>query len=26
MSWHPEGWAEESPWMTMFRNVRKWVA
>jgi phosphoribosylformylglycinamidine synthase len=25
MSWHPEGWAEESPWMTMFRNARKWV-
>jgi phosphoribosylformylglycinamidine synthase len=25
MSWHPEGWGEDSPWMTMFRNARKWV-
>ena len=25
MSWHPEGWGEDSPWMRMFRNARKWV-
>jgi len=25
MSWHPDGWGEDSPWMTMFRNARKWV-
>ncbi|MBK9312039.1 MAG: phosphoribosylformylglycinamidine synthase [Rhodocyclaceae bacterium] len=25
MSWHPEGWGENSPWLTMFRNARKWV-
>ncbi len=25
MSWHPEGWGEDSPWMTMFRNARRWV-
>jgi phosphoribosylformylglycinamidine synthase len=25
MSWHPEGWGEDGPWMTMFRNARKWV-
>jgi phosphoribosylformylglycinamidine synthase len=24
-SWHPEGWREDSPWMRMFRNARKWV-
>ena len=24
-SWHPAGWAEDSPWMRMFRNARKWV-
>jgi phosphoribosylformylglycinamidine synthase len=23
MSWHPEGWGEDSPWMRMFRNARK---
>ncbi|WP_019615888.1 phosphoribosylformylglycinamidine synthase [Psychromonas ossibalaenae] len=22
-SWHPEEWKEDSPWMRMFRNVRK---
>ncbi|HVE50074.1 MAG TPA: phosphoribosylformylglycinamidine synthase [Casimicrobiaceae bacterium] len=22
MSWHPEGWGEDSPWMRMFRNAR----
>ncbi|MDP2810689.1 MAG: phosphoribosylformylglycinamidine synthase [Rhodocyclaceae bacterium] len=25
MSWHPAGWGEDSPWLTMFRNARKWV-
>jgi phosphoribosylformylglycinamidine synthase len=25
MSWAPEGWLDESPWMRMFRNARKWV-
>jgi len=25
MSWHPEGLGEDSPWMTMFRNARKWA-
>jgi phosphoribosylformylglycinamidine synthase len=25
MSWHPPGWGEDSPWMTMFRNARQWV-
>jgi phosphoribosylformylglycinamidine synthase len=24
-SWHPQGWAEDSPWMRMFRNARAWV-
>ncbi len=24
-SWHPQGWAEDSPWMRMFRNARVWV-
>jgi phosphoribosylformylglycinamidine synthase len=24
-SWHPEAWGEESPWMRMFRNARKFV-
>ena len=25
MSWHPEGWGEDSPWMRMFRNARTWL-
>jgi phosphoribosylformylglycinamidine synthase len=25
MSWHPDGWGEDSPWMRLFRNARKWV-
>ncbi|HET7930014.1 MAG TPA: phosphoribosylformylglycinamidine synthase, partial [Rhodanobacteraceae bacterium] len=25
MSWHPAGWGEDSPWMRMFRNARKFV-
>ncbi len=24
-SWHPREWAEDSPWMRMFRNARVWV-
>lgn len=24
-SWHPEAWGEDSPWMRMFRNARKFV-
>lgn len=24
-SWHPDDWPEDSPWMRMFRNARKWV-
>ena len=24
-SWAPEAWGDESPWMRMFRNARKWV-
>jgi phosphoribosylformylglycinamidine synthase len=24
-SWHPAAWGEDSPWMRMFRNARKWV-
>jgi phosphoribosylformylglycinamidine synthase len=25
MSWHPDGWAEDSPWMRLFRNARAWL-
>jgi phosphoribosylformylglycinamidine synthase len=25
MSWHPDGWGEDSPWMRLFRNARKRV-
>jgi phosphoribosylformylglycinamidine synthase len=25
LSWHPEHWGEDSPWMHMFRNARTWV-
>jgi phosphoribosylformylglycinamidine synthase len=25
MSWHPPGWGEDSPWLTMFVNARKWL-
>ena len=25
MSWHPDEWKEDSPWMRMFRNARAWV-
>lgn len=24
-SWHPDSWGENSPWMRMFHNARKWV-
>ncbi|MDB5793071.1 MAG: phosphoribosylformylglycinamidine synthase [Massilia sp.] len=24
-SWSPASWGEDSPWMRMFRNARKWV-
>jgi phosphoribosylformylglycinamidine synthase len=24
-SWHPQDWAEDSPWMRMFRNARVWL-
>ncbi len=24
-SWHPQDWAEDGPWLRMFRNARKWV-
>ena len=25
MSWHPESWGEDSPWMRLFYNARVWV-
>lgn len=25
MSWHPDEWEEDSPWMRMFRSARVWV-
>lgn len=25
MSWHPDNWGEDSPWLRMFRNARTWV-
>ena len=25
MSWHPQGWGEDSPWMRLFRNARAFV-
>ncbi len=25
LSWHPPGWGEDSPWMRMFRNARRWT-
>jgi phosphoribosylformylglycinamidine synthase len=24
-SWYPDGWQEDSPWMRIFRNARRWV-
>jgi phosphoribosylformylglycinamidine (FGAM) synthase-like enzyme/phosphoribosylformylglycinamidine (FGAM) synthase-like amidotransferase family enzyme len=26
LSWHPDEWGEDSPWMRMFRNARAWVS
>lgn len=26
LSWHPDDWSEDSPWLRMFRNARVWVA
>jgi len=26
LSWHPEEWREDSPWMRMFHNARTWVS
>ena len=25
-SWHPREWAEDGPWLRLFRNARAWVA
>ncbi len=25
MSWHPKDWGDDSPWMRLFRNARRWV-
>ena len=25
LSWHPDGWGEDSPWLRLFRNARAWV-
>jgi phosphoribosylformylglycinamidine synthase len=25
LSWHPDEWGEDSPWMRVFRNARAWV-
>jgi phosphoribosylformylglycinamidine synthase len=25
MSWHPDSWGEDGPWLRMFRNARKWI-
>jgi len=25
LSWHPDDWAEESPWFKMFQNARFWI-
>ncbi|MBP9714130.1 MAG: phosphoribosylformylglycinamidine synthase [Sterolibacterium sp.] len=25
LSWHPADWAEDAPWLSMFRNARQWV-
>ena len=24
-TWSPAGWAEDSPWLRMFRNARVWL-
>ena len=23
--WHPDHWGEDSPWIRLFRNARRWV-
>jgi phosphoribosylformylglycinamidine synthase len=25
LSWHPDGWGKDGPWMQMFYNARNWV-
>jgi phosphoribosylformylglycinamidine synthase len=25
LSWHPDTWREDSPWLNLFRNARIWV-
>lgn len=25
LSWHPDEWGEDSPWLQIFRNAREWV-
>jgi phosphoribosylformylglycinamidine synthase len=25
MSWHPQEWGEDSPWIRLFQNARRWV-
>jgi phosphoribosylformylglycinamidine synthase len=25
-SWHPDEWQEDSPWVRMFRNARRFIA
>ena len=25
LSWHPKEWQDDSPWMILFRNARKWL-
>ncbi len=25
LSWHPREWGEDSPWLRMFRNARRWL-
>ena len=25
MSWHPDSWGEDGPWLRMFRNARAWI-
>lgn len=25
LSWHPDGWGEEGPWLKMFQNARKFI-
>ena len=25
LSWHPQGWPDASPWLSMFSNARRWL-